>query len=125
MANTFTPAAAQAPVANTNAVCTMATPSTKGQRWRVHNIRFGYSATPTGGQLQIAWSDPNGSYTETYPITTGGSYYLPINDRKFPIDQAVTITLAAGGAGVSGFVYVDADTGNQSQKARDFDGLPS
>lgn len=101
------PAAAQAPASNTAAVCTL--PATAGYQWKVERIRWSYSGTPTAGSLSIAWTDPvAAAVTETLAITQGGLDWMDIF-RLFPPNVGVTITLAAGGSGISGTVYVDGE----------------
>ena len=103
---TFPPVAAQTPVAATAAVWTL--PAVAGAAWMVSGVRWSYSATPTGGQLTIAWTDPTaGAVSEVYAITAGGPGYLPLN-KAFPPDTAVTFTLASGAGSVVGTVYGDA-----------------
>lgn len=105
--NTLTPAAAQTPSSNADAVCTMSAP-TDGSRWVLSSVGFGYSATPTGGQLIIAW----GSVSETYYIAAAGPVVMSWSQAKrFPANTAVTITLKAGGSGIYGSVYPVGMTG--------------
>jgi hypothetical protein len=101
------PAAAQAPAANVNAVCTLT--GVAGQAWKLEHLRWSYNAAPTAGSLTVAWTDPAaGAVSEVLWITVSGPGALEYN-RTFPAGSTVTITLAAGGAGVSGTVYVDAE----------------
>jgi hypothetical protein len=109
---TLTPAAAQAPAANVAAVCTLPAdnPPTNvdavnpvARSWMLFGVRWSYSGTPTAGSLTIAW----GSVSETLAITQGGPGFLALS-KTFPPGSAVTITLAAGGSGVTGKVYADA-----------------
>lgn len=111
MANMFNPVAAQAPAAATAAVATLTAPM-DGKRWRVRQIRWSYTAAPTGGSLVIAWTDGS-ALTETYAITASGPGSITFSEpRRFPPNTLVTITLASGAGAVVGTVYVDADTGN-------------
>ena len=103
------PAAAQAPGANIAAVYTFTPASTK-DCLKAERIRYSYSATPTAGSLTIAWTDPiAGAVSETIYIATAGNAWLEQN-RIFPAGSTVTMTLAAGGGGVSGTVYVDGES---------------
>lgn len=105
--NTYTPDAAQAPAANTAAVATVPSPPS-GQRWYLRSIRVSYSATPTGGKITLAW----GAYEEVYHISSAGLTVIPWqNFRPFASGETFTVTLAAGGNGVLGTVYLDATTG--------------
>jgi hypothetical protein len=107
-------AATQAPATNTNAVCTLAAASNGTGCWRINTVFWSYSAVPSPGpgSLVITWNDTNttGSplQTETYYITAGGLGFLPLL-RFFPPGTAVTLTLLAGGSGISGTVYVSAE----------------
>lgn len=98
VANAIPAEAAQAPSADTAAVLTLSANASKG--WVIDAVRWSYTAAPTGGSLTIAWS----TFSEVFPITAGGPGFLPVNAR-FPINTAVTITLAAGGGAVAGKVY--------------------
>lgn len=99
----LSPAAAQAPAANTAAVLTLAA-DTLGGGWVLNGIRWSYSDTPTNGSLTIAWEN----VSEVYPVTSGGPGFLPFEGHRFPANTAVTITLAAGGGSVTGRVYATA-----------------
>jgi len=109
MSNTANPVAAQV-ATHAAAVLTMAAP-TDGSHWTVRTISWSYSATPTGGSLQIAWNDGGTNYTETYYITAGGPGQLSWPDgRNFPANKQVTVTLADGGSGIIGTIYANAFT---------------
>jgi hypothetical protein len=108
--NTLLPAAAQTPSSNTNAVATLAAP-TDGSRWVVYGVNYSYSAAPTLATLVFSWTIGVTTYTETYYIIAGGSgsFSWP-KGKVFPANTAVTITLLAGGSGISGTVYPVAQT---------------
>jgi hypothetical protein len=99
---------AQAPAVNTAAVWTGAA-QTDGSRWSISSILWSYSGTPTAGSIVIAW----GSVSVTLYVTVGGpgQFNFPI-PLQLPSDTAVTVTLAAGGSGVTGTVYTVASTGS-------------
>jgi hypothetical protein len=104
------PISQQAPAANTNAnFGVRPTPSTSNCV-EIAQILWSYSATPTGGNLTISWTDPvAGAVTETYYITAGGPGSITFNPpRRFPTGQIVTLTLAAGGASCAGTIYANA-----------------
>src|ERR1041385_1412406 len=103
MSNTFTPAAAQKPASNTNAVATLAAP-TDGTHWQLDSIRWSYSAAPTAGsKITIAW----GTDSEVFYIAAGGPGSLTLN-KRFPNNVGVTITLDAGGSGITGTIFCNA-----------------
>lgn len=105
--NAFNPGVTQTPASNTNAVCTLAAPTTG--RWRINQIRWSYSAVPTMATLIISWTDPTaGALSETYYVSAGGPGFLLFENQNFPVGVAVTLTLLAGGGGILGSIYADA-----------------
>lgn len=71
--------------------------------WRtLSRIIFGYSADPTGGGLTVT---VGGTDVLSFPITKGGPG--PFGVHIVAGHNAVTITLASGGGGVTGEVYVE------------------
>ena len=62
-------------------------------------IDWSYSGTPTGGNIQV--TDSNGVVYLDQDITTGGPGFSPFFGF-LPAGLAITITLVAGGAGVTG-----------------------
>lgn len=110
--NTMNPVAAQAPVANTDAVLTMAAP-TNSECWNIYSLSWSYSAAPTGGEIVIAWTDPVlGALTMVFWISNGGPGQLGWDDNplRFPPNAAVTATLKAGSGSVLGTIYGDCRT---------------
>ena len=91
-----------APASNTAAVVTLSAP-TDGTAHKVVQIDWSYDATPTGGKVTVAY----GSTTYEVAVTVSGPGQL-----QFPhgvgntTNQAVTVTLGAGGSGVTGKVNV-------------------
>lgn len=72
--------------------------------WRIVKIICGYSSAPTGGLLTIT----NAS-SVTYLKVPIGQGCTEINlDGRFPPNSPVTITLAAGGAGIVNYLNVFA-----------------
>lgn len=100
--NCLPPAAAQTPAAATDAVATLAA-ATDGSAWIIDGIAYSYSATPTGGELDIAW----GSNTIRLYISAGGPGFFNFAGMgmKFPANTQVTITLKSGAGAVVGSVY--------------------
>lgn len=80
-----------------------------GKHWVIGSVEWGYSGAPTGGQLTI--TDGGVEVFRVY-ITAGGPGSFSWNPAKrFTDNAAVVVSLAAGGAGVSGCVNVHAWVG--------------
>ncbi len=95
---------AHAPSANTAAVVTY---TAGGAGWShvISGVAWSYSGTPTGGNLKI--EDGSGVTVFTMDITVAGAGFIPFNPpKKGTANTAMIITLAAGGAGVSGKVSI-------------------
>jgi hypothetical protein len=108
--NTMHPASAQAPATNTAAVATLPAP-TDGSHWKIKAIIASYSGTPTGGSLVIAWTEGSTNYAWTIYIAASGATVITLPDWfVLPSNTAATVTLAAGGSGVTGTVYPLAET---------------
>lgn len=103
------PPATQAPAANTAVVLTYT--GVPLSSWIIRNIRWSYSGAPTGGSVTFAWNDAGSPFTEVYYIPGAGPNHLNMSDRRFPQGATVTVTLAAGGSGVSGSLYADVGKG--------------
>jgi hypothetical protein len=71
--------------------------------WILTLLRWSYSAAPTGGSITVAW----GANSEVFAVAAAGPGFLPY-DRTFPVNTTVTVTLAAGGSGITGTIYGDA-----------------
>lgn len=92
---------AHAPAANTAAVITLAAAS--GTRHVVDKVFGGYDVTPTGGSLTIAATVLGSAVSMVLPLGTYGPIVLNLDPPLQGDDNtAITITLAAGGAGVTG-----------------------
>lgn len=90
-----------APAANTAAVVTFA--AVTGKRHHLVYIAWSYSATPTGGNLKV--EDASGTTVLDVDITAGGPGSLQFeNPLRGEVGNALIVTLAAGGAGISGKV---------------------
>ncbi len=85
--------------ANTAAVITVAAPGA-GQRLQVNQIEFSYNAAPTNGTLTI---QQGATTIKTLFITAAGAGPV-ITGIRLVANTALTITLSAGGAGVTGSV---------------------
>lgn len=107
--NALPPSALQAPAANTAAVATLA--AVPGQSWALSKIIWSYNGTPTAGSLTIAW---NSASIVLYITSAGPGEFIFPEDFVLPLNTAVVITLAAGGAGVTGTVYPVGSTKTNS-----------
>ena len=96
------------PGANTAAAVTLAAPGA-GEANIVWSIYYSYSASPTGGNLQI--TDAGSTVFELDVPTTGPGVVRFDQGRKGDPNAAVVVTLAAGGTGVLGKVNVEATVG--------------
>lgn len=91
-----------APAADTDAVVTLTAP-TNGQSHKVVQVDWSYSESPTGGALTIAF----GSTTYEIAVTNGGPGQLFYPDGVGNgANEAVVVTLAAGGGTVVGKLNV-------------------
>lgn len=90
------------PAANTALVITIA-PQSSNQSVEISNLHCGYAGTPTGGLITVA--NVNGSYI--MPITAQGTIARDFSDPiRGDVGATVTVTLAAGGVGVTGYLSV-------------------
>lgn len=89
------------PASNTAASVTLAARPT-GERYLIRTIECGYTADPTGGQVTIY---DVGTPIFSVPITKGGTLQL-MPDRIMSPASAVTVTLTAGGSGITGHLNV-------------------
>ena len=93
-ANTHSPAANTAAVITKNAVA--------GQSHHITGVAWSYDDDPTGGNLNIT---DGGASVFQIDITKGGPGFIPFDAPvEFATNSQVIVTLAAGGAGVSGIV---------------------
>lgn len=93
--------AAAAPAVNTAAVITFA--AVAGQSHRLTFLVVSYNAAPTGGRLTVADGATN---LVDMDVTAAGPLVVPLppGGIKGSVNTAMTITLAAAGAAVSGKV---------------------
>ena len=92
-----------APAANTNAVVNYAAAGA-GVQHCISGIAWSYSGSPTAGNLQVT---DGGNIIFNIDITAAGPgviNFMP--PKKAAANSALAITLAAGGAGVSGKLSV-------------------
>jgi hypothetical protein len=98
------PAAAahvNAPAANTAAVITLA--ATADKKHYVPRVAWSYDAVPTGGRLTIT---DDGTTVFDMSITADGPGVIDLGIESAAVNKAMVITLAAGGAAVTGKVNV-------------------
>lgn len=94
-----------APVANTAAIVTLTADTTRG--YILSQVNYSYSGAPTGGNLKI--ESPASTIFVQIDVTAAGPGVLNlVPPQIFPKNTNVVITLAAGGAGVSGKANVSA-----------------
>ena len=88
------------PAANTAAVITKV--AVAGQRHFLTGVGWSYDDDPTGGNLIIT---DGGATVFEIDITKGGPGFIPFDAPiRAAVNSQVVVTLAAGGAGVSGIV---------------------
>ena len=91
------------PAANTAAVITLA--AKENLKNVIHYIQWSYSAAPTGGRLFITFGGVTKFDVDITAAGPGGfDFYLP-----GIVNEAVVITLAAGGAAIVGKLNAQAD----------------
>jgi hypothetical protein len=92
----------QRPAANTAAVASLS----NGTRLiRLKSVSWSYTAAPTNGSLTIS----DGTRSRQHDITTGGPGFIPLDDFESPPGVSLTATLAAGGAGITGSVWLKGE----------------
>lgn len=91
------------PAANTAAVVTLA--AVAGQRHRITAIAYSYTAAPAGGTLTVV---DGATPLIDIDVTSSGEVWavLPPGGLVGTANTAMTITLTAGGAGISGKLSV-------------------
>ena len=98
------------PASNTAAVITIA--AVAGFQHFIHGVQWSYSAEPTGGRLTVT---VNAVTVWDADVISGGpggfSFEIPGGTN-----QAVVITLAAGGAGITGKLNCQHTTESSSSK---------
>lgn len=71
----------------------------------ISGVAFGYDGAPTGGLLTI--EDGAGNFVFRAPVTNAGPGVFYFNPAKQGLaNTALVLTLAAGGAGVKGYLSV-------------------
>lgn len=100
----FETAQTHAPAVNTQAQITFPAAGT-GVHNVISGVSWSYDGLPTNGNLTI---EDGTDVVREWDITTGGPGFIPFNPPfQGTGDTALTVTLAAGGAGVSGKLNVD------------------
>ena len=100
---TSDPSDVNAPAANTSAVVTYA--AVAGVSHVVSSVVWSYNAAPTGGNLKI--EDGAGNTIFTTDITSQGPGFIQFTPAKRgTVNTALIVTLAAGGAAVTGKLSV-------------------
>lgn len=99
-----------APSSNTSAIVTIAASAT-GAWHEIEGIYWSYDAAPTGGSLLV--ESPSGTTLLSLSITAAGPGFLPFSGSclRGATSQAMIITLAAGGSGVTGKINVQQRSG--------------
>lgn len=87
----------------TNGAVAITIPASATKRSHVSKVIFSYSATPTNGGLTVA---VNGTTKLDLPITAAGPGPLNLNIPG-EVNTTTVITLAAGGSGIVGKLYVE------------------
>ena len=96
-----------APAANAAATVTLAAPGA-GRYNVVASVEWSYDDDPTGGQLTI--TDGAVTVFDIYITDGGPGFFQWVPPKRFSTNSAVTVTLAAGGAGISGTINAHAWT---------------
>ena len=92
---------AHAPNSNTAAVISV--PAALVNRPTIAKVWGGYNTTPTGGSLTIEMTVGGTTVTLAAPVVEAGLFNVDfVPPIQGDLNSALTITLAAGGAGVSG-----------------------
>ena len=93
------------PAANTAAVITYVANAT--ERHTIGGVAWSYDDDPTGGNLTI--EDGAGTTIFSMDIVTKGAGFVPFDPPKQgTVNTALVLTLAAGGAGITGKLNVTA-----------------
>ena len=91
------------PAANTAAVVTYAADASRGHV--ITGIAWSYSAAPTGGSLKVENGAGSTVFSVSVTAAGPGEYIFPV-PKLGSVNTAMIITLAAGGASVTGKVSV-------------------
>ncbi len=93
-----------APAANTAAVVSYAAAGV-GVSHAISGIAWSYSADPSAGNLKV--EDGAGNVVLSLDVTQAGPGFIPLHPpKRGSANTALTVTLAAGGAGVTGKLSV-------------------
>lgn len=86
---------------NTAVVITLPQATIRG-RYKIGQVSGWYSDTPTDGLLTVM----GGGFNVSIPVTAAGAGFIPL-DEKSDGSSDIVITLAAGGAGIVGYVNLE------------------
>ncbi len=101
------PNPSNAKTSSANASVSITLPAIGGMRHVLSWICWSYSADPTGGRCYVQ----DGADTILdFDVTAGGPGALPVPDIPGSIGSTMTITLTAGGAGVTGKLNIYSRT---------------
>jgi hypothetical protein len=91
------------PTSNTQAQIVLSAPTDVTKRQTLLNITFSYNGTPTSGLLTVVDSVGTTTIYSTYVTASGpGQILLQPLTLQAALTGSLTITLSAGGSGVSG-----------------------
>lgn len=93
------------PVANAAAPVNLPAPGA-ANFWAIHSVEWSYNATPTNGSLTI--TDGGVRVFYVYITDAGPGFFGWPSGLRFNPNSQVVVTLAAGGAAVSGTLNVAA-----------------
>lgn len=96
------PSTAPAAASGANAAATITFAAVAGQSHRLTFLAASYSAAPTGGRLTVADGATTILDLDLTGAGTAGVPALPAGGIQGTANTAMTITLAAGGAGIVG-----------------------
>lgn len=86
----------------TNAAATITYPARPNGRNAIDGIAFSYDGIPTNGYVDVSVA---GVSVFRVAVTSAGAGFIPIK-RRSGINQAMTITIGAGGVGIRGDINV-------------------
>jgi len=86
----------------TNAVAMITYPARPNGRNVIDGIAFGYDNTPSAGYVDVS---VGGVSVFRVPVTNAGAGFIPIK-RRSGVNQVMTVSIGAGGAGIRGDINV-------------------
>ncbi len=88
--------------ANADVVIQLGAPGV-GRHWRFNQIHASFDANPAAA---VVLTVADGTVTYSAAIATGGPHNLGFGQTRWASNAQVTITLPAGGAGVTGYLAI-------------------